>query len=328
MDSKLTILYIMDALIKKSDEAHPLTLKDLEKELSRHNLSLERKTLYKEIERLQEFGLDIIKETSQENRYYIGKREFELPELKILVDAVQSSRFLTEKKSKELIKKLETLTSIHQGRELQRQVFVSGRIKSMNETIYYGIDNLHMGISEGLPVSFQYTSYNLTKKQTPRRNGETYLVSPYALSWTDENYYLIAYHKRYERICHFRVDRMKNIQVEPEKRESFVPKPQGFNVAKYVNEFFGMFGGTVESVCLQFHNELLNVVLDRFGSKALISKNCETDNFFLLNAKVAISEPFVGWLFMFGDKVKVIHPETLVNRLKKISASVFALYSQ
>ncbi len=319
---KLKILFIMKILLEKSDEKHPLTVSDIINELDEIGIPAERKSIYSDIELLKEFGLDIICEKARAN-YYIGNRDFELPELKLLVDAVQSSKFITHKKSEELIKKIEKLTSIYEAKELDRQVVVADRVKNMNESIYYNVDEIHKAIQENKQIQFKYFDYNLDKQIEYRRNGELYKVSPYALTWADDNYYLVAYHERYDDISNFRVDRMNNIEVIEKKRVQMIDQ-NDFNIADYSKKIFNMFSGETEEVELQFDNSLINVVIDRFGKDVVIHKN--SNGTFRIIVDVVPSDTFLGWLFMFGDNVKILSPVRVIDKFKEMLKKVSNCY--
>ncbi|WFD10880.1 helix-turn-helix transcriptional regulator [Tepidibacter hydrothermalis] len=320
---KLKPLYIMKILLEKTDEKHFLTVNDIISELKKHDIPSERKSIYSDIELLKSFGIDIICEKGRANKYYIGSREFELPELKLLVDAVQSSKFITAKKSTELIKKIEKLASIYEAKELHRQVFVSDRVKTVNEAIYYNVDAIHKAIQENKKVAFKYFEYDTDKKIKFRRNGEKYIVSPYALTWENGNYYLISYYERYENISNFRVDRMNKIEIIDEDR-FMIEDGNKFDVADYSNKIFNMFSGDIESVELQFDNSLINVVIDRFGKEVFINKKDE--NSFSIKVEVAESSTFYGWLFMFGNRVRILSPQWLVDTFKEKIEEVRANY--
>lgn len=320
---KLKLLYIMKILIERTDEKHFLTVNDIISELKKYYISSERKSIYSDIELLKSFGIDIICEKGRANKYYIGSREFELPELKLLVDAVQSSKFITYKKSTELIKKIEKLASIYEAKELHRQVFVADRVKTMNEAIYYNVDAIHKAIQENKKVAFKYFEYDTDKKIKFRRNGEKYIVSPYALTWENGNYYLISYYERYEDISNFRVDRMNKIEIIDEDR-FMIEDENKFDVADYSNKIFNMFSGDIESVELQFDNSLINVVIDRFGKEVFINKKDE--NSFSIKVEVAVSSTFYGWLFMFGNRVRILSPQWLVDTFKEKIEEVRANY--
>ena len=259
---------------------------------------------------LQDFGVDILREQEYRGGYYIGSRDFELAELKLLVDAVQSSKFITQKKSRELIHKLEKLVSVYEAKQLQRQVVVTNRNKTINENIYYNIDMIYNGISGDVKIRFQYFSWNIEKEMELRRNGAFYEVSPLVLSWDDENYYLIAYDEEDKIIKHFRVDKMLDIQMTEEKRlgrEVF----NEFDTAVYDKKMFGMFGGTEERVKLLCDNELANVILDRFGRDVNLIPKGEKQ--FTVNVDVAVSRQFVFWVMGLGDGAKIVAPESVVS---------------
>lgn len=326
-NQKLKPLYIMKILLEQTDEEHTLTISNIIDELSKYDVSAERKSLYSDMELLREFGLDIICKKTKTFDYYIGNRDFELPELKLLVDAVQSSKFITKKKSSELIKKIESLTSRHLAKQLQRQVIVADRVKAINETIYYNVDALHNAIALNRQVAFKYFEYTLEKKKQYRNNGAEYIVSPYALSWVNDNYYLVSHYAKYEgELTHFRVDRMADIKMLSEKRVNLmeVIGSNDFNIAKYSQQMFSMFSGAAENIQLLFHASLINVVIDRFGEDIFISK--QGDEHFSVSINVAISTAFMAWLFQFGDKVKIMAPKKLADEMKSMAERVANLY--
>lgn len=317
----------MKILNENTDEENALTMNDIINELSKENINAERKSLYSDMEVLKQFGIDIICKKTKTFDYYIGNRIFEIPELKLLVDAVQSSRFITKKKSNELIKKIESLTSSHLARQLQRQVFISDRVKAINETIYYNIDTLHNAISQNKQVSFKYFEYTIEKKKQYRKNGEDYIVSPYALSWVDDNYYLVSHHSKYNgELTHYRIDRMSDINILQEKRTNIkeVTGDQELNVAKYSKQLFSMFAGEAENVQILFQNKLINVVIDRFGEEVFICK--KTDDDFVICVDVVVSNALLAWLFQFEDKIKIISPQHLVDKMKSMAEKVANLY--
>ncbi len=298
-NQKLKILYLMKILMEETDEQHPLTIKALVSKLGQYNIRSERKSLYSDIENLRLFGIDIEKINTPICAYYVASRSFEMPELKLLVDAVQSSKFITHKKSTDLIRKIEHLTSIHEAQKLQRQVYISNRIKSLNECIYYNVDYLHEAIAQNKQIKFQYfewvVNFNQPEKVSKqfRKEGERYCVSPWALSWDDEKYYLVAFDSEANCIKHYRVDKMAAIEIQENVREGKVHFEQ-FDLAVYSQKIFGMYGGQEEQITLKLANELVGVVLDKFGSQISISK-CDEDHIFV-KIKVAVSPPFIGWL--------------------------------
>ncbi|MCM1045934.1 MAG: WYL domain-containing protein [Candidatus Gastranaerophilales bacterium] len=305
---KLKLLYLVKILKENTDENHPMSTSELIGRLETYGIHSERKSIYDDIEKLCDFGYDIIQVHSRlGGGYYLASREFELPELKLLVDAVQSSRFITTKKSRELIKKLEQMASRHDAGKLQRQVYVAGRIKTENESIYYNIDNIHRAIQEDLQISFQYLDWNLKKELAPRERGER-LVSPWTLIWRDENYYLAAYDGQDRIIKHYRVDKMGRVTLTDAKREG-VEQFADLDLAVYANRTFGMFGGEEAIVTLKIPNRLIGVALDRFGREADI-RPIGKDHF-QIRAKVALSGQFFGWMAGIGGEVQVVSPQSV-----------------
>lgn len=326
-NQKLKPLYLMKILMEQTDEENALTINEIINELSRYDISAERKSLYNDLELLKQFGIDVVSKRTKTFDYYIGTRDFELPELKLLVDAVQSSKFITKKKSHELIKKIESLTSKHLAKQLQRQVFVSDRVKAINEKIYYNIDTLHNAIAQNKQVAFKYYEYTIEKKKQYRKNGEDYIVSPYALSWVDDNYYLVSHYSKYDgEFTHFRVDRMSDINTLTESRKSVkeVTGDKEFNIAKYSRQMFSMFSGETENVQLLFHNNLINVVIDRFGEEVFICKRDEEH--FTVCVEVVVSAALLAWLFQFGNKVQILSPKYLADEMKSMAENVANLY--
>lgn len=303
-NQKLKLLYLLKILMEKTDTEHTLTVPEMIKELKKYNINAERKSIYDDIESLKTFGIDIICQKSKTYDYHIASRTFQLAELKLLADAVVSSKFITEKKSKELIKKIGNLTSSYEAKQLTRQIYVAGRVKTMNEKIYYNVDVIHQAISSNKQISFKYFEYTIEKKKRYRNDGSKYIASPYALTWDDENYYMISYYEKYEGITHFRVDKMDDIEIlEVQSRNEEI------NIAEYTKKVFSMYGGEEESVRIQFDNSLLGVVIDRFGKDIVTYK--VNDNNFIAILTVELSPPFWGWIFQFGNKAKIILPESV-----------------
>ena len=324
VNQKLKLLYLMDILLEKTDENHGITMNEIISSLESYDVSAERKSIYRDIEELQRYGLDVLSYNNGRATYYhVASRLFEIAELKLLVDAVQSSKFITEKKSRELIKKLESFASKYQAQDLQRQVYVQGRVKTMNESIYYNVDEIHRAISEEKKISFLYSEYKLDKKLHVRRNGERYAVSPYLLLWNDGHYYLVAYYERYGGLSHFRVDKMSKITMEPENREKLRQK---LDPAEYANRMFDMFGGDVQGVVVEFDEGLVGVVVDRFGRDVFISE--ARDGKFTAHLKVAVSPAFLSWVFQFGKKAKIISPPSVAQKLVQMAQEVAERYEK
>ena len=321
---KLKLLYILKILSENTDEDHPISMKQLLEELEAVGIQVERKTVYTDIEDLKHFGYDILRNSSKtEGGYYLASREFELPELKLLVDAVQASKFITVKKTKELIGKLEKLAGKHEANRLQRQVYVVNRVKTSNESIYYNVDNIHRVIQDNVQITFQYLDWTLDKKLMPRKNGTQYQVSPWALIWQDENYYLAAYDSIDGVMKHYRVDKMGSVEVLKQKREG-LDKFAKLELTDYTNQTFGMFSGAEETVTLCFPNRLVGVVLDRFGREVDIRPTGEES--FLARVKVAVSGQFFGWLAGIGPEAEITAPERTREQYKEWLAKILERY--
>lgn len=320
VNQKLKLLYIMKILFERTDEKNKVTVNEIIEELHKYGISAERKSVYTDIDLLKEFGIDVLCEKSRANKYFIASRDFELAELKLLVDAVQSSKFITQKKSKKLIEKIEKLTSIHEAKELDRNVVCTDYVKAMNENVFYNVDKLHEAILNDKQVKFKYFEYDLNKEIKLRRDGEWYYASPYALTWSEENYYLIAYYEKYDNITNFRVDRMLDINVVDMNRIC----NDEINIAEYMKKIFKMYSGDTEKVKLKFDNSLINVVIDRFGKDVFIYDRREDS--FCITVEVIVSNTFLAWLFMFGDKVMIIEPGSLRDRMRERVREVLYFY--
>lgn len=315
-NQKLKLLYIMRYLLEETDEDHPATTSDIIAMLERNEIKAERKSIYENIEDLKQFGIDIEKSgAGRTSGYYVAERDFELPELKSLVDAVQSSKFITSVKSARLIHKIEGLTSKHQAQKLQRQVVVTNRIKHENESIYYNIDEIHNAINSDSKLSFFYFDWNPDKTKHMQRDEKRYLISPWALSWDDENYYMIGYDSEADMIKHYRVDKMERITAENEKREG-KECFSSFDMALYSRKVFGMFGGRETTVKIKFRNEYAGVVIDRFGKDAMIMP--AKDGCFALRANVFVSPIFYSWVFGFGSGAEIVSPPEVADEFKKM----------
>ena len=312
-NQKLKLIYLMKILLERTDETHSITMPEIIDALAAYDISAERKSLYNDIENLRVYGLDVI--GTQEDRtysYHIGNRQFELAELKLLVDSVQSAKFITAKKSNELIKKIEGFASKYEASQLQRQVFVAGRVKTMNESIYYNVDRIHAAIAENSRITFQYFQWNVDKKMELRHDGALYEVSPWSLSWDDENYYLIAYDSNEKIIKHFRVDKMLHIKSNGKGREG----RQVFKsvaMAAYARKMFGMYGGKEEWVRIECDKSFAGVMIDRFGKE--VSMIRLDDKRFAVNVEVAVSRQFLAWIIGLGEGVKLVGPDNVVEMM-------------
>ena len=314
-NQKLKLLYLLKILTEQSDEEHCMSAQALIDALDAYGIRAERKSIYDDIAQLIDFGYDIVLiKAKTGGGYYLAGREFELAELKLLVETVQASRFLTLKKSRELIAKIEKLASGAEAKQLQRQVYVANRIKTANESIYYIVDDIHRAIQNNEQISFQYLEWNLDKELVPRKNGKIYRISPWALTCKDENYYLIAHDEQSNTIKHFRVDKMGHIKVLAGVARQGGELFEKFDIAAYANKTFSMFGGREEIVTLEFENHFIGVVLDRFGKDVPVRKKGKEH--FQVRVQVALSGQFYGWLTGLGVGAKITAPEEIVKEYR------------
>lgn len=320
---KLRTLYIMKMLLEKTDEKYTMSAADIDKALGDYGMSADRKTVYNDIETLREFGMDVLQTKGSNSGYYIGSRKFELPELKLLVDAVQASKFISRKKSEELIRKLESLASEPDARQLQRNVFIYNRPKTGNETIYYNVDKIHTAILENRQIQCQYAEWTVKKELIPKKNGAVYTVSPWSLTWDDANYYLIAYDEASDCMKHYRVDKMQRTRVIRQERvgkERF----QDFDLVEFSKKTFSMYGGHDEEVTLQCGNELIGVILDRFGTDIMIVPADEGQ--FRVRVLVAVSPQFFGWVTGIGVRLRIAGPERVQKEYKEYLEGIMEGY--
>ncbi len=326
-NQKLKLLYLAQILMEQTDERHPMTLPQLQTELARYDISAERKSIYDDLEALRQFGLDVLAERQgARTGYYIGSRVFELPELKQLVDSVQSSKFITQKKTLALIKKIEGLASVHEARLLQRQVYVLGRVKSMNESVYYNVDEISAAITQDCALRFRYFEYTPDQKRRYRHEGAFYEVSPFALMWDDENYYMLAWDAPAGRMKHYRVDKMTQLSLCEQPRSGKEAFAQ-VDMSSYTRKVFGMFTGEEQKVQLRFCNHLAGAVLDRFGKDVMLVPE-EDGKHFRVTLEVAVSPQFYAWLFGFGAEVEALAPEQVRIQLRQQAQQVAALYGE
>jgi len=319
-NQKKKLLVLKDFFERETDENHPANMAQLLDYLSTQGIHAERKSVYSDIQMLQEYGLDIVAKKGKYGGYYLASRDFELPELKLLVDAVQSSKFLTDRKSLALIQKLSGLCSRHEASQLRRQVVVRGRVKTMNESIYYNVDRIHDAIAENAQIRFRYYDWGVDGRRHYR--DSPYIASPYALCWDNENYYLIAYSARHG-ITHYRVDKMDTI-VKTGRPRIQTDETKSLDLPGYAKKVFGMFGGDERTVRMRFENSLAGVVIDRFGHDCILIPDGE--DHFVFTAAVIDSPLFLGWVAGFGQKVQLLGPPQLVEEYREMLAGTLSLY--
>ena len=314
-NQKFKLYRLAQIMLEQTDDEHYITMPEIKEELARYDITADRKSIYADLRDLEVLGIEV--EGEQDGKgyhYHVVSRPFELPELKLLVDAIQSSKFITEKKTNALIRKLEKQVSRYEAMKLQRQVFVSGRIKTMNESIYYTVDAIHNAISENRKICFQYFQWNVKKEMELRRDGAWYHISPWGLSWDDENYYLVGYDPDAGEIRHYRVDKMLHIRMSDEPREGkeYFRK---LDMADYAKKSFGMFGGKEQTVKLLVDNSLAGVIIDRFGKEVMMIP-ADQENF-TVNVTVMVSSVFLGWVFSLGERVKILGPEEVAEKMRE-----------
>ena len=325
-NQKFKFTYLMKIMLEKTDDEHSLTMPQIMEELEKYDVTAERKSIYTDFRDMTEkFGVEIIKEQiGRETYYHVGAREFELAEVKLLIDAIQSSKFITQTKSRELITKIKSFVSEHQAKQLQRQVYINDRVKTMNESVYYNVDDIHTAINQNKKIRFKYFKWDINTKLVPRHNGDWFIVSPWALTWDDENYYMVAFDDLDSKIKHYRVDKMMHISIEEEKR-SGRDVFRNFDMAEYSKATFGMYQGQKAKVKIQFANYMCGVFIDRFGKD--ISFRPIDDEHSELHVDVNVSPQFFGWIFSLGKDVKVTGPKAVVEQMKHAAEEFGANYS-
>ena len=324
-NQKLKLYYLARIMTELTDDEHMLTMPQIRKELETYGVTADRKSLYDDMEALRVLGIDVIGEKVGRNFFYlVGEKQFDIAELKLLVDAIQSSKFITEKKSNELIRKLTGMASKYEGAQLKRQVVVSGRVKTMNESIYYHVDDVHRAIAENKQISFEYMKWTVDKTMEKRRD-RPYTVSPWALTWDDENYYLIAYDADADCIKHFRVDKIASIRILDEYRAGR-EKFREFDIASYTKMNFGMFAGEKTRVSIAFADEFAGVLLDRFGKDITIIPG-DLPGWSETSVIVSLSDQFFGWIFALGTNVRITGPKSVQDRFAQELERLTKLYN-
>lgn len=323
-NQKFKFTYLMKIMAEKTDDEHSLTMPQILEELEKYEVSAERKSIYEDFKDMSKLGIDVIKEQrGRETFYHIAGREFELAEVKLLIDAVQSAKFITQKKSKSLISKVKNFVSEHQAKQLQRQIVINDRVKTMNESVYYNVDDIHTAINQNRKIKFKYYKWDIDKKLVERHGGSYFVVSPWALLWDDENYYMIAFDDWDNKIKHYRVDRMMYIEVGNDERagkEEF----KNFDMAKYSKATFGMYHGEKTKVCIKFANHMCGVFIDRFGKDTLFRKIDENHSELIVD--INVSPQFFGWIFSLGNDVEIVSPVEVVNELREYTKKFIMKY--
>lgn len=314
---KRRILTLLQYLYEQTDEDHQITSDDLIEYLKEQGVPANKKTLKNDLDLITDAGLDIVTVASKPNRYFWGTRKFEMPELKLLIDAVSSSRFITEKKSRQLGQKLSELASVNQKKELRRHVYATNRIKTGNEHIYYIVDTINRAINDHKRISFKYIDYDGNKNQILRNEGEVYELSPYALFWNEDFYYVVGWSDKHGNVSTFRVDRLYNPEVTT---IAAIKKPQDFDLDNYSRQIFEMFDGEEVKVRLECRNELMKYIIDRFGKDVETTRS--GDDFFIATIDVALSPTFYSWVFQFAGKMRILSPQKAVSDIIEMANTI------
>lgn len=328
--TKLKLLYIKDYLEKYSDENNPVSADELLEMLSEKGIACERKSIYSDVQALRDYGADIFRVRVPKNGYYIGTREFELPEVRLLTDAVLAADFITSRKSKDLLTKIGTLCSEDQLRKITGQVYINSNVKCDNEEIYYNIDVISRAVEEGKKIIFNYLRRKVNSETGEiTSSSKKFTVSPYAMIWSDDHYYLVGNNSKYDNLMHVRIDRMKKVTLTEEKSRPFsevCDYRSKFDAADYSQRLFNMFSGELQEIELECENTILEEILDRFGKCIAFSKSASNERFRVL-VKVAVSEGLVAWLLQYGRKVEIISPENLRESVREKAEEIISMYS-
>ena len=318
MAKKDRTLYVLKFLWQNTDEEHPATVSDILAALAYEDIKIERHALAADIEQLIEFGIDVVCVKSSPNKYFIGQRSFELPELKLLVDAVESSHFISASKSRSLVGKLYDMASVHQAKELNRHLYVDGRVKSDCKTLYYTVDLIHKAINKSKRIIFKYIEYTAEKEKVYKHDGCIYEFSPYAMLWHNDCYYVLGYSERHGKIVKFRVDRMEKGAMTD---KSAVKKPAGFEPVKNKKNIIAMYDGKMETVRLKCTADMMKVIIDRFG-KDVHTEPCNEG--FIAEVNAAVSPTFFGWVFGFAGKIRIIAPQSVTDEYIKAAKNAIS----
>ena len=307
--SKDRLLFLLELLNRETDEEHPVTIAEIIDRLNAEGFTATRKTVTKDIDTLLAHGVDVVCNKSRQNKYFIGNRAFELPELTLLVDAVQAAKFISVKQSRRLIEKLSALVSVYQADRLNRQLYVEKQVKSVNEKVFYTVDLLQAAIQTKRQVTFQYFEYTAAKKKVLKHGGQVYVVSPYALLWNNDSYYMLGFSESHGKVVSFRVDRMSAPKLI---EATALPKPKGFRVEGYIQSVFSMYDEEIRMVTLRCENSLMKSIIDRFGEKVK-TKIIDKAHFFA-EVEVSVSPTFFGWVVSFGGRMEIAAPDDVVEQ--------------
>lgn len=326
-NQRTRVITLLKILMQKTDEDHPLNATELAEKLSAFGIECDRKTIYEDIEALNLCGYDIINTRGAKSGYFIADRDFELPEVSLLTDAVLSADFITRKKTDILVNKLKGLLNDYQAESYSGRTFIDIRNKGDNEEIYYSIDGAERAIGEKKKITLKYIRHTLGTGRTPENSVKKMKVSPYALVWADDHYYLICNNEKYNNLMHLRLDRMKSVKITNENWRHFsevCEYKDEFNTADYTDKVFNMFSGEEKEIVLDCSTEILEQVIDRFSDRIFIRS--AGDNRFVFSHKAYVSDGLVTWIMQFGDKMRVKSPESLKTAIMDRANAVLKIY--
>ncbi|MEG1519662.1 MAG: WYL domain-containing transcriptional regulator [Clostridia bacterium] len=322
-NQKIKLVKILEILRNESDEFNPMSTQRLITRLAEEGVGVERKSVYADIEMLNEFGYEIMTVKTNTNSYYVEDRAFNLAEIKILLDAVQSARFLTDSKTIALSNKIAYLAGKNRGEILKRNLIFVNAPKHTNEKIFYSIDSLNESIAKGKKVSFKYFDYNTKCEHVFRKGGKRYIVNPVSLVFSNDLYYLVCYNDKYKNPSTYRIDRMDDVKIS----KAFVsPLKEGFDVDKYYKKVFSMYGGKEQVVRILVDNSLVNAVVDKFGENVVMYD--AYDGGFEIDVKVELSPTFYAWCFTYGEKMKIIEPKSVVDEMVGYVSNILKMYEK
>ncbi len=327
--SKLKLLHLMDIFMSNTDEDNIYSANDICEKLQEYGSEAERKSIYADIETLRKFGFDIVNTKSPKRGFFLASRDFEVAEVRLLIDAVQAAYFISGKKTKTLIKKLYRLVSQGQAETMENQISVENKLKCDNEEIYYTIDIIHKAIQQGKQIEFKYFKRKLTRRMTALSEEKVFTVNPYALIWLNDRYYLVSNNPKYDNLMHTRLDRMEKVVMLEFAARSFSEVSEYhecFDAADYSKKLFNMFSGGNERIELRCSNIIIDDILDRFGKNVPIK--ADGDEFFIIRVQAAVSRGLVSWLMQYGANIKVNAPKSLAEEVKENANSISELYAK
>lgn len=314
---------VLRFLWENTDENNQATTADIIDGVGKLGVSIDRHTIKPIVNQLTELGIDVIENSGSPNKYYIGTRVFELPEMKMLIDAVEAAKFISASRSKELVSKITSLAGPTEAKELKRHLYIDGRAKSESKNLLLTVDTLHIAINEKRRVNFMYYDYNVEKKRVHKHRGYVYQLSPYALVWQDDFYYVLGFSERHQKMTKFRVDRIDKIELATTRSRK---KPDNFEPVAFLKSIFSMYDGELQQIRLRCDSDMMKVIIDRFGKD--VKTNSAGDNGFYADVEVSVSRTFFGWLFGFAGKIDIVSPKQVRDDYLSLAKTVVAKFEE